>query len=105
MQGKHKMNSFSSIPFKGRVVFIDDKENALNLLKKIVEKNMHEIESHYFNNAEEAIDFMKDGLPTVIVTDWQMPDIDGLELTKRIVAQKETFFPFHFIIFLKVISR
>jgi two-component system cell cycle response regulator len=102
MQGKHKMNSFSSIPFKGRVVFIDDKENALNLLKKIVEKNMHEIESHFFNNAEEAIDFMKDGLPTVIVTDWQMPDIDGLELTKRIVAQKETFFPFHFIIFLTV---
>jgi len=96
------MNYIKNAPFKGRVIFIDDKENALSLLKKITEKNMTEIETHFFNNAEQALDFMKDGLPTVVVTDWQMPEIDGLELTKRIVDQKDTLYPFHFIIFLTV---
>lgn len=96
------MNYVNNNPFINRVFFIDDKENALNLLKKIAEKNMPEIEPHYFSNAEEAIEKMKDGLPTVVVTDWQMPDVDGLELTKRIVSQKATLFPFHYIIFLTV---
>jgi CheY-like chemotaxis protein len=67
------MISLINDTFVCRVFFIDDQPNAVSLLKAIVQKNMSEIETHFFNNAKEAIDKMKDGMPTVIVTDWQMP--------------------------------
>ena len=97
MTNQEIINSFQS-----RVFFVDDNPNTITLLKTVVAKHLPEVEAHFFAKAQDAIDKMKDGKPTVIVTDWQMPEIDGLELTKIIVGQKKEFFPFHYIIFLTV---
>lgn len=96
------MNFLINSSFDCRVFFIDDQPNAVTLLKAVVEKNMPDIEAHFFTSSQAAYDQMKDGKPTIVVTDWQMPGIDGLELTKKIVSQKNELFPFHYIIFLSV---
>ena len=96
------MSDLAHKPFTIRVFFIDDQATTVNLLKTITQKGLPEVESHFFTNGQDAIKKMKDGLPTIIVTDWQMPEIDGLELTKIIVSQKKEIFPFHYIIFLTI---
>lgn len=89
-------------PFLCRVFFIDDQPHTVDILKAVVYKNMPDIETEYFNNAQDAFEKMLDGKPTVVVTDWQMPGMDGLELTNKIVAQKKELIPYHYIIFLTI---
>ena len=42
------------------------------------------------NNGEEAWDAIQERMPDLLVTDYQMPRLDGLELVRRIREHKET---------------
>src|SRR5262249_3606154 len=51
----------------------------------------------FAKNGREAIGFVTDHKPAVVVTDWEMPDVTGLELCKKIRADKH---PYTYIILL-----
>jgi DNA-binding response OmpR family regulator len=41
----------------------------------------------FAENGEEALNLFSAHAPSIVITDWNMPDFSGLELCKRIRAQ------------------
>jgi diguanylate cyclase (GGDEF)-like protein len=71
---------FNSQPFK--VLAVDD--SAIS--RKLVEHSLlgQEYEVLFAKNGREALDLFARHQPVVVITDWSMPDIGGLELCRRI---------------------
>jgi two-component system, cell cycle response regulator len=89
-EGKHSQGSTdpSSQPFK--VLAVDDS----TISRKLVERSLlgQEYEVLFAKNGREALDLFAKYRPAVIVTDWSMPDISGLELCRCI---RQDFREFH----------
>ena len=49
-------------------------------------------------NGEEALRIYREKVPSVVVTDWMMPDFSGIELCQRIRAEKGL--PFAYVIMM-----
>lgn len=60
---------------KGKILVVDDVEVNLIILEEII-KNMG-LEAVTATSVKEALGFMQEGLPQVILSDISMPDIDG----------------------------
>lgn len=74
-----------------RIVFVEDDEIDRLQLKRLF-KGITDFELLFFENGEEAFSYFKndwDNLETIIVSDLNMPKMDGLSLLKRIRAEKE----------------
>lgn len=71
------------------VVLVDDEEAQLIFLEAILsQKNIFCIS---FNNSRKALDFIIANNPSLVITDIQMPIMDGFSLVKSIKAHKEAF--------------
>ena len=70
----------SSQPFT--VLAVDDSA----IYRKLVEHSLSEQEYKvlFAKNGREALDLFAEHKPAVVITDWSMPDISGLELCRRI---------------------
>lgn len=67
-----------------RVLFVDDSEVTLHILNLMVRNEGYEIfECH---EPEKALGMVRDLDIDIVVTDWSMPGMDGLELL-RLVAR------------------
>ncbi|TAE50938.1 MAG: response regulator [Bacteroidetes bacterium] len=64
------------------LVVIDDEEDILDLLEYNFIRGGFEVE--VFNRARPALDYIRDHRPAMILCDWMMPEMDGLELCKRL---------------------
>jgi len=76
------MTTQSSIPAKPRVLIVEDDPVSQNLLKSALKK-----EGYGFavaRNGQEAIDHYSQEFFSIIITDWLMPGMDGLELCRLI---------------------
>lgn len=71
-----------------RILFIDDDQNFLESMKRTMHSNQEKWEISYFSSALAAIQALKTGEPAVIVTDWKMPEMDGMKLC-RLVRELE----------------
>ncbi len=65
-----------------RVMVVED--NATNMKLAINALEVHGFEVCPAINAKEALDKITSFLPSVILMDIQLPDVDGLSLTKQI---------------------
>ncbi|HTP13711.1 MAG TPA: response regulator, partial [Bacteroidota bacterium] len=52
-------------------------------------------------DGEEAWDLYRTGRPQIVITDWMMPKIDGLEFTRMVRAHRDEFYAY--VIFLTVL--
>lgn len=68
------------------IFIIDDEENALEYLSRIVEKIRPEAEVRTYQSARSALSEAKENAPDVIFTDISMPGIDGITLAKKFKA-------------------
>ncbi|MCL4693650.1 MAG: diguanylate cyclase [Candidatus Hydrogenedentes bacterium] len=72
---------------KIRVLYVDDDERAL----RTVERSLREYQSQwnlaFANSGEAALKCLQDGHDYVLVTDWMMPGISGLDLCQRVREQ------------------
>lgn len=63
-----------------KILIVEDEKDTRFILEKLLTKNSYEVASVL--NGEEAIEKLKTFNPKVIIADWTMPILDGLQLCK-----------------------
>lgn len=63
---------------KDKVLVVEDERDTRFILDKLLTKNNFEVMT--VNNGQEAVDILESFNPKVILADWTMPIMDGLEL-------------------------
>lgn len=78
-----------------KILVVEDEKDTLFILNKLLSKNDYEVVTA--TNGQEALEMLDKDMPDVIVADWTMPVMDGLELCS-IVKKSEKFKLIYFII-------
>ena len=65
-----------------RLVTVDDDPSALMLLSGYLESLGHEVATA--KNGAEAYELVKHGNYRVVISDWEMPEMTGIELCRKI---------------------
>ncbi|GAB3221147.1 response regulator transcription factor [Spirosoma arcticum] len=63
-----------------KIVVIDDEEDILELIRYNLEKERATVET--FTSGQEALKIIQQSAPDLIISDWMMGDIDGLDLCR-----------------------
>ena len=71
---------------KGRVLVVEDDKMIQALLSDLLQE---EYEVYTANNGLEGLEAALEHLPDLILSDWKMPKMDGLELIKQIRTHEE----------------
>ncbi|MBZ0178283.1 MAG: response regulator [Melioribacteraceae bacterium] len=82
-------------PEKDNVLVVEDEEDTRFILERLLSKNGYTVTS--CRNGEEALSVLNSFKPKVIIADWTMPKMDGLELC-NILKEKESTKFIYFIV-------
>ena len=75
---------------KWRVLIVDDEFRIGMLIKKLIRWEEFPLEcADIVDNGEAAFHIIKEREPDIVITDIRMPVLNGIELVKRIVEEKE----------------
>ena len=67
---------------KKKVLIVDDEENIVELIKFNLQKNGYETIEAY--NGKEALNLVENEKPDLLILDWMLPEVDGLEVCKKV---------------------
>lgn len=67
---------------KKEILIIEDNEDNSLLAEKIL--NHYKFQTVVVSNGAEALAYCKDHLPSLILMDLSLPDIDGIEVTRQL---------------------
>ena len=70
------------------ILLADDEPNQIELMKFNLEKNGFLVKTAY--NGEKALDMIYEKKPNVLIADWMMPKMSGIELCKILRSNKDT---------------
>ena len=73
-----------------RVLVIDDIPDNVKLLALDLEEAGYEVLTA--SSARDGLDILREDGPQIILTDWMMPEMDGIELCRTIRASDDTGF-------------
>ena len=71
-----------SAPQGLRILVVDDEPTSLRLVTVLLEREGHKVETA--RNGHEALGRVLESPPQMVITDWMMPEMDGVELCKRL---------------------
>jgi CheY-like chemotaxis protein len=71
---------------KRRILVVDDHEDNIEVLRARLEARGYEVEGA--TNGQAALDTVGHWCPDLILLDVMMPDMDGLEVVKRLKADR-----------------
>src|ERR1044071_911152 len=71
-----------------RVMIVEDEEPLTMLLRYNLEAEGYEVES--VSRGDEAETRLRERVPDLILLDWMLPGISGIELCRRLRARTET---------------
>jgi CheY-like chemotaxis protein/nitrogen-specific signal transduction histidine kinase len=74
-------------PSQKRVLIVEDRHDNAAVLAMLLEMLGHEV--HWVHSGEEAVAFAKMSPPDVMLVDIGLPDIDGYEVARRVLAQPD----------------
>jgi sigma-B regulation protein RsbU (phosphoserine phosphatase) len=80
---------------KDQILVVEDEKDTRYILDKLLTKNNYEVTTSV--NGEEAVEILQKLQPKVIIADWTMPVMDGIELCK-IIKNDEKYKLIYFII-------
>ena len=80
---------------KNKILIVEDEKDTRFILERLLSKNDYEVVTAV--NGEDALDKIKGFNPEVVLADWTMPVMDGIELC-RIIKNDEKFKLIYFII-------
>jgi len=69
---------------KGHVLIVDDEENVTDLLQRSLARLEPGLEVWVANSGAQALDLLKDGQLDLLITDYQMPEMNGPELIEAV---------------------
>lgn len=72
---------------KKRILFVDDEPVALETIKTQIKECYPELEAVYATSGAVALELLAESAFEVVVTDFQMPEIDGCKLLQTIMQQ------------------
>ena len=67
-----------------KLLIVDDEVPQLNLIGRVISKYRPEYEITMADQAEQALEFLKNHRYDAVLTDIRMPDMDGIELIRRL---------------------
>ena len=67
---------------KNKILIVEDDKDTLFILEKLLTKNDYEV--YTATNGQEALKLLEKVIPEVIVADWTMPFMSGIELCNQI---------------------
>ena len=70
------------------ILLADDEANQIELMKFNLEKNGFLVRSAY--NGKQALDMIYEKKPSVLIADWMMPKMSGIELCRELRTNKDT---------------
>ena len=70
------------------ILLADDEPNQIELMKFNLKKNGFLVRSAY--NGKMALDMIYEKKPTVLIADWMMPKMSGIELCRELRSNKDT---------------
>ena len=73
-----------------KIFIIDDEVDNLRIFVSIFEEHRPNYDIFQTNNPENALHIASKVKPDVIVTDWDMPHMNGIELTKQLKQHNDT---------------
>lgn len=72
-----------------KILIVDDEANNLQLIVESIEEIEQKYDILLANNAIKAISITKDEMPDLIITDWEMPGIDGIEYIRMVKRDEQ----------------
>lgn len=75
------------IPRRVRILFVDDEAQVLNILSIAMRSMAREWETHFTDNAENALRLIAEKPFDVVVSDMRMPGLNGAQLLNRIMRE------------------
>lgn len=70
------------------ILLADDEPNQIELMKFNLEKNGFLVKTAY--NGEQALDMIYEKKPNILIADWMMPKMSGIELCRILRSNKDT---------------
>lgn len=80
---------------KNKVLIVEDEKDTLFILDKLLSKNNYMV--YTSTNGQDALNQLNEVMPEVIIADWTMPVMDGLELC-NLIKKDEKYKLIYFII-------
>jgi len=69
------------------VLIVDDESTGRTILAKIIQQAEEDVTVDSFDNPVEALAWLDHNHPDLIITDYRMPEVNGVELIKKIRAK------------------
>src|SRR5687767_9519233 len=67
---------------QNKILFVDDEEQIRRLLSSFLTRRGYQVQTAV--DGQEALDLLESYTPDLVITDVNMPNIDGVELTRRL---------------------
>ncbi len=78
-----------------KILIVEDEKDTLFILDKLLSKNNYKV--YTSSNGQEALNMLNEVMPEVIIADWTMPVMDGIELC-NIIKKDENYKLIYYII-------